>query len=255
MNDKFESEILKMLEEQEEYKNSFKDINIVNKDEAFSFLKKQTTLEALYYAYTYSLTDELKSDDDIYNYLKEKFIFNMDSLFRNYSRSFVHEYGESCGRTNDKAKINSALNKIKNFISEGNLYYAYWMFYSLCWSTKIDFSTYLEIYKLFEKETNIQGYLLRQYLDISKEDAANYQMIRLLEASSDKCIKENWRMAVGRRFIPDILYYYLLRKGVDKKELYQVEKSYIDFEKMKSEEKDRSSKCLKEKNVGWKNKN
>lgn len=121
-------------------------------------------------------------------------------MFRDYARSFVHEYGEACGKTGDKNKINSALSKIINFIKEDNTYYGYWMFYSLIWYTKIDFETYLNMYKLFENEIDIQGNLLLQYRKVNKEEAGDCEMIRLLDASSDECIKKNWYMAIDYDF-------------------------------------------------------
>lgn len=235
--EEYESEILKELEQRENYKNSFKDIHITDKQEALKFLKEKDSADGLFYAYAYSLDDSIKSDDEIYEYLKQRFMFNRDSLFRDYSRSFVHEYGEACGKTNDKSKIDAALKEIKRFIDEENYYYGYWMFYSLHWATPLEFETFLEIYKLFEPEKSIQGFLLQQYRDVFKEKATHGEMIRLLDASTDECVQYNWFMAVNNYFFSMDLYNVLLRRGVDKQKLDQRYEQYQKYETKRREEK------------------
>lgn len=248
--------ILNIFEDDENYKNNFKNINIANREEALIFLKNQTSSTALFYAYSFSLIDELKSDEEIYDYLKEKFISSQDSSFQEYSRNFVHEYGEICGKTDDKNKIDFVLSEVKNFISKEQPYYGYWMFYSLICNTKINFETYLEIYKLFADEISIQGSLLVHYRNINKQNAKDYEMIRLLNASSDECIKENWFLAVNCNFFSTSLYHVLLRRNVSKEKLDKLSEEYFELEKKKNnqeiDKQTEKAKCLiKEKRKKW----
>ena len=94
----------------------------------------------------YSITDELKSDKDIFEYIKNKFVFTEDDSYRVHASGIVETYGSACGKCNTNETIRQALNEVIAFSSEHSLI-AYWIFYG--------------------------------------------EMIRLLDVSSDECIKKN----------------------------------------------------------------
>ena len=203
------------------FKNSetFKKKNITDKNKAIKFLNKQKIAENLYYAYAYSLSNELKTNKDIYEMLKEKFIFNEDELFENYARDFVHEYGESCGKSHNKEKINDALSEIKQFISSERPLYAYWMFYSLDSKCNIPFKDYYEVYNMFEKEDTIQGYLIGEFTHRGKRSRTGSEYIKLLEKTGDECLKHNYYMILTRWYYNKDVYDYLLKRGIEKEKL------------------------------------
>ena len=209
-------------------KEKFKKKNITDKNKAIKFLNKQKIAENLYYAYAYSLSNELKTNKDIYEMLKEKFIFNEDELFENYARSFVHEYGESCGKSHNKEKINDALSEIKQFISSGKPLYAYWMLYSLDSKCNIPFKDYYEVYNMFEKEDTIQGYLIGEFTHRGKRSRTGSVYIKLLEETSDECLKHNYYMILTRWYYNKDVYDYLLKRGIEKEKLDKQVNEYLE---------------------------
>lgn len=209
-------------------KEKFKKRNITDKNKAIKFLNKQKIAENLYYAYAYSLSNELKTNKDIYEMLKEKFIFNEDELFENYARSFVHEYGESCGKSHNKEKINDVLSEIKQFISSEKPLYAYWMFYSLDSKCNIPFKDYYEVYNMFEKEDTIQGYLIGEFTHRGKRSRTGSVYIKLLEETSDECLKHNYYMILTRWYYNKDVYDYLLKRGIEKEKLDKQVNKYLE---------------------------
>lgn len=209
-------------------KEKFKKKNITDKNKAIKFLNKQKIAENLYYAYAYSLSNELKTNKDIYEMLKEKFIFNEDELFENYARDFVHEYGESCGKSHNKEKINDALSEIKQFISSEKPLYAYWMFYSLDSKCNIPFKDYYEVYNMFEKEDTIQGYLIGEFTHRGKRSRTGSVYIKLLEETSDECLKHNYHMILTRWYYNKDVYDYLLKRGIEKEKLDKQVNEYLE---------------------------
>lgn len=84
-------------------------------------------------------------------------------------------------------------------------------------------------------------------------------MIRLLDASSDECIKENWYMAINDDFFPISVYHVLLRRGISKEKLDEDYNRYLDSQKRERkreiEEQEEKAKCLrKQKRKEWLNK-
>lgn len=209
-------------------KEKFKKRNITDKNEAIKFLNKQKIAENLYYAYAYSLSNKLKTNKDIYEMLKEKFIFNEDELFRNYARNFVHEYGESCGKSHNKEKINDALSEIKQFISSEKPLYAYWMIYSLNSKCNIPFKDYYEVYNMFEKEETIQGYLIGEFTHRGKRKRTISEYIKLLKKTSDECLKHNYYMILTRWYYNKDVYDYLLKRGIEKEKLDKQVNKYLE---------------------------
>lgn len=65
-------QMLKELKERDNRKNEFKNISISSKEEAIEFLKSINDGEELSWAYMYSITDELKADKDILEYINSK---------------------------------------------------------------------------------------------------------------------------------------------------------------------------------------
>ena len=209
-------------------KEKFKKKNITDKNEAIKFLNKQKIAENLYYAYAYSLSNKLKTNKDIYEMLKEKFIFNEDELFENYARDFVHEYGESCGKSHNKEKINDALSEIKQFISSEEPLYAYWMLYSLDLECYIPFKDYYEVYNMFDKEDTIQGYLIGEFTHRGKRKRTSSEYIKLLEETSDECLKHNYYMILTRWYYNKDVYDYLLKRGIEKEKLDKQVNEYLE---------------------------
>lgn len=209
-------------------KEKFKKKNITDKNKAIKFLNKQKIAENLYYTYAYSLSNELKTNKDIYEMLKEKFIFNEDELFENYARDFVHEYGESCGKSHNKEKINDALSEIKQFIFSEKSLYAYWMFYSLDSKCNIPFKDYYEVYNMFEKEDTIQGYLIGEFTHRGKRSRTGSVYIKLLEKTGDECLKHNYHMILTRWYYNKDVYDYLLKRGIEKEKLDKQVNEYIE---------------------------
>lgn len=255
----FESEeylqLEKKFKEHENRRNHFKNINISSKEQALEFLKSINNGEELSWAYMYSITDELKSDKDIYQYIKNMFIFTEDDLYRMHCRGIVENYGRACGKSNDDEIIRQALEEIVKFSSEYSLI-AYWIFYGLNAEYSVSFETYLNIYQLFEHNLSVQAYLLNHYSRSTKREKFDYEMIRLLDASSDECIEKNWYMAVNHDFFSVGLYDVLLRRNVSKEKLDERYKEYFDYQKKKREqeikEQEAKAKCLRrEKRKQW----
>lgn len=209
-------------------KEKFKNRNITDKNKAIKLLNKQKSEENLYYVYAYSLSNKLKTNKDIYEMLKEKFIFNEDELFENYARNFVHEYGESCGKSHNKEKINDALSEIKQFISSGKPLYAYWMLYSLNSKCNIPFKDYYEVYNMFEKEDTIQGCLIGEFTNRGKRKRTGSEYIKLLEKTSDECLKHNYYMILTRWYYNKDVYDYLLKRGIEKEKLDKQVNEYLE---------------------------
>lgn len=237
----------------------FKDMNISNKKKAMSLLKSESSANILFFIYCYALTDELKIDEEIYCYLKDKLLFKDEELLEFHSCEFLSDYGRACGRINDKDKINCALKKVENFIKENNLYYAYWLFWGLIHDTYVDFETYLSIYKLFEENVDMQGNLLWTYSQQNKENIKNNEMIRLLEESSEESVRVNWHKAFEENYFSNELYNLLLRKNVSKELLDEMYVSYFNNEKRRIRQEikilEHQGKSLrKEKRKQWWNK-
>ncbi len=165
-------------------------ISISSKEEAIKILKSINDGDELSWAYMYSITDELKSDKDIFEYIKNKFVFTEDDSYRVHASGIVETYGSACGKCNTNETIRQALNEVIAFSSEHSLI-AYWIFYALNVEHPIPFEIYLNIYKLFNHNLTVQGYLLNHYSGSRKREKFDGEMIRLLDASSDECIKKN----------------------------------------------------------------
>jgi len=209
---------------EEKYKNK----NITDKISALKFLNKQKNAENLYYAYAYSLSNKLRADKAIYEKLKEKFIFNEDELFENYARNFVHTYGESCGESHNEEKINECLAEIKQFISSQKPLYAYWMFYSLDCKCNIPFEDYYEVYNMFKEEKTIQGYLIGDFTHRGTRASSSVEYIKLLEKTSDECLKDNYYMILTRWYYDRNVYNYLLKRGIEKEKLDKQVNQYLE---------------------------
>lgn len=88
-------QILKELKERDNRENEFKNINISVKEKAIKFLKSINDGEELSWAYKYSITDELKADKDIFEYIKNKFVFTEDDSYRIHVSGIVETYGSA----------------------------------------------------------------------------------------------------------------------------------------------------------------
>jgi len=250
-------QILKELKERDNRKNEFKNISISSKEEAIEFLKSINDGEELSWAYMYSITDELKADKDIFEYIKNKFVFTEDDSYRVHASGIVETFGRACGKCNTDESKRQALNEVIAFSSEHSLI-AYWIFYALNGEHPIPFETYLNIYKLFNHNLTVQGYLLNHYSGSRKREKFEGEMIRLLDASSDECINENWYMAVNDDFFPISVYHVLLRRGISKEKLDEDYNRYLDSQKRERkreiEEQEEKAKCLKkQKRKEWLN--
>lgn len=250
-------QILKELKKRDNRKNEFKNINISSKEEAIEFLKSINDGEELSWAYMYSITDELKADKEIFEYIKNKFVFTEDDSYRVHASGIVETFGRACGKCNTDESIRQALNEVIAFSSEHSLI-AYWIFYALNGEHPIPFETYLNIYKLFNHNLSVQGYLLNHYSGSRKREKFDGEMIRLLDASSDECIKENWYMAINDDFFPISVYHVLLRRGISKEKLDEDYNRYLDSQKRERkreiEEQEEKAKCLrKQKRKEWLN--
>lgn len=157
-----------------------------------------------------------------------------------HASGIVETFGRACGKSNTDETIKQALNEVVAFSSEHSLI-AYWIFYALNGEQPIPFETYLNIYKLFNHNLTVQGYLLNHYSGSRKREKFDGEMIRLLDASSDECIKKNWYMAINDDFFPISVYDVLLRRGISKEKLDEDYNRYLDSQK-------------REKNVKLKNK-
>ena len=122
-------QILKELKERDNRKNEFKNISISSKEEAIEFLKSINDGEELSWAYMYSITDELKADKDIFEYIKNKFVFTEDDSYRVHASGIVETFGRACGKCNTDESKRQALNEVIAFSSEHSLI-AYWIFYA-----------------------------------------------------------------------------------------------------------------------------
>ena len=105
---------------------------------------------------------------------------------------------------------------------------------------------------------SVQGYLLNHYSGSRKREKFEGEMIRLLDASSDECIKKNWYMAINDDFFPISVYHVLLRRGISKEKLDEDYNRYNDFQrrerKREIEEQEEKAKCLrKQKRKEWLN--
>lgn len=240
-------EVKKLIEKQNELenliKNKFKSKNIINKEEAIIFFNELTNGKELYYAYIYSISNELKTDVDIYNYLINKFLFTDNDDFRAYSRFFMHAYGEVCGSSADDIKINQALNVVRKLIPQSSIH-AYWLFYSLNAKYRIPFEKYLEFYKFFENDIEVQGFLLQHYKDDMINKPKEGEMLSLLYASSYECIKRNYYCAVGYNFFSSALYDYLVQRGV---ESYKLDKIYDSYQRNCQRQKEDKVKTIRRK--------
>ena len=250
-------QMLKMLKEQQDRKNQFKNINISSKDEAMEFLKSINNAEELSWAYYHSITDELKADKDVFEYMKNKFVFTEDESYRMHASGIVETYGRACGKCNTDKTIKQALEEVVAFSSEHSLI-AYWIFYALNGEQPIPFETYLNIYKLFNHNLTIQGYLLNHYSGSRKREKFDGEMIRLLNVSSDECIRKNWFFAWSDDFFSISIYHVLLRRGISKEKLDEDYNRYLDSQrrerKRELEEQEEKAKCIKkQKRKEWLN--
>lgn len=84
-------------------------------------------------------------DKDIFEYIKNKFVFTEDDSYRIHASGIVETYGRACGKCNTDETIRQALNEVIDFSSEHSLI-AYWIFYALNGEHPIPFETYLNIY-------------------------------------------------------------------------------------------------------------
>lgn len=246
--DEVKKQIEKQNELENQIKNQFKSKSIINKEEAIIFFNELTNGKELYYAYIYSISNELKTDVDIYNYLINKFLFTENDDFRAYFRSFVHAYGEACGSSSDDIKINQALNVVKKLISQSSIH-AYWLFYSLNGEYKIPFEKYYEMYKLFENDIEVQSFLLLDYKNDIRKAPEEGEMLSLLYASSDECIKRYYYCAVGYNFFSSALYDYLVQRGV---ESYKLDKIYDSYQKNCQRQKEEEVKTIRRKRCFFK---
>ena len=233
-------------------------VNISSKEEAMKFLKSINNAEELSWAYMYSIIDELKADKDIFEYIKNKFIFTEEDSYRVHASDIVETYGSTCGKCNTDETIRQALNEVVSFSSEHSLI-AHWIFYALNREQPIPFETYLNIYKLFNHNLTVQGYLLNDYSGSSKREKFDGEMIRLLDVSSDECIRKNWFFAFSDDFFPISVYDVLLRRGISKEKLDKDYNRYLDSQKRERkreiEEQEEKAKCLRrEKRKQWWNK-
>lgn len=213
--DMYESDILKNIKKEQNYINEFKKRKINSKSSAINLLKKQKEIKDLYYIYNYSLSDKLKCDEDIYNYLIDKLLPCEKNVYNKYCRNFIHQYGEACGKTNDKNTIELAIKKINNFVLDKQYDYAYWLFYSLKLSCKIDFNTYYSVYVLFDNNIDIQGYLLKEFMEYDFVKLTDKMIIKLLENTSDECLKINFIDLINKKIFSKEIYYYLLKRGIN----------------------------------------
>lgn len=216
------------MKKKEKVKEKYKNKNITDIDKAIKFLKKQKNGETLFYAYAYSLSDKLKTNCVIYKILKEKFVFDDNKLLNNYSRNFVHEYGEACGKSFSKNKVNECLTEIKFFINNNMSLYAYWMFYSLDSKHQVPFKDYYEIYNMFKDNETVQGYLIGEFTHRGKYSRTSEEYIKLLEKTSDEVLKDNYYMILTRWYYDSDIYNYLLKRGMEKEQLDKQVNEYLE---------------------------
>lgn len=202
-----ESELLKSLEEHANAEKNFDKV-ISNKKDAISLLNKIHREKELFFAYEYAISDFLKSDLDIYNLVKSRLSFNSKTKLVDYTRSFVHSYGEACGANQ---KIEQALNEMKKLPQ----YYAYWLFYSLYYSTDISFDIYKNVYTSFD-ETTIQGFLLNHYCN--SKNAKRNEVVELIKLSSSQCLSENY-FFITHKFHDEEIFELLIKNGVSSEKL------------------------------------
>lgn len=241
-----EQELIKKLELWRKVESIHNQNNNINN--IVEILNSCPDLEAIYEEYS-KLLDDLKINNDIYNCVKNKFLNQRDLSFteNNYMLTFFIEYGEICANTNDKTKIQSAIDEIK-VLASTNPTNAYQILIGLYDKVLIEFDTYLELYNLFSNNYEIQGNLLTNYLEIKNELAVDYQMIRLFDASNDECIKQNWKKGVNSEFFSKSLYSYLLNRGISKDNLDNMEQKHnyylnkIEKEKIEQQKQEKRIK-------------
>lgn len=202
-----ESELLRSLEEHANAEKKFEKV-ISNKKDAISLLNKIQGEKELFFAYEYAISDFLKSDLDIYNLVKSRLFFDSKTKFVDYTRSFVHSYGEACGANQ---KVEQALNEMKKLPQ----YHAYWLFYSLYYSTDISFDIYKDVYTYFDEKI-IQGYLLNHYCN--SKNAKRNEVIELIKLSTSQCLNYNY-FFIAHKFHDEEIFELLIKNGVSSEEL------------------------------------
>ena len=95
--EEYESEILKEFEQRENYKNSFKDIHITDKQEALKFLKEKDSADGLFCAYAYSLDDSIKSDDEIWEFFKSFYMDLIGKVIVDVDRDYLYTKQSNTG--------------------------------------------------------------------------------------------------------------------------------------------------------------
>ncbi len=238
-----QSELLNGMQEHNDAKEKYTR-NITDKNIAISILKNIEEEKELYFVYKYEISDEIKTDKDIYNFIKSKLFFINETKIVNYTRSFVHAYGEVCGKSNDKNILIEAINEIENLPEN----YGYWLFYSLYSYNKIPFELYKKVYTHFN-EISIKGFLLKHYCD--SENSEIGKVIQLIDITSNECIQDCY-FFITKKFHDTSMFDVLIRKGVPYDKLSEnfqrninCENMFVKMRKREKEEQEIQARKIK----------